>query len=335
MRSYATSLVAGAAVTVLAGTTLAGGGVCWDNDIVPNGTNGRATDPPTFPDIRVVSDFSIGTGVEWTIFDLHKSHIEDSGFNPGSIHEVYLYEDGGGCPGAQIASIQTDAVNREFQGYQLFTRDVYIYWIEFDAVTLGPGKYHIGSRWPNASGNGTSYWLTSNGGEGTDATDCFSLDAGASWADQGPDWHMSYELTGSPCEEGCETCPGDLDEDCDVDFQDLLTLLANWGPCGGGGNPYACDDPGTCDNGFPPCNGGDCLCFVRADGNGGVCISGSTSCAQPACPGGQRDCEDGWVCTVETCCGEPICAPPESLCETGAAPAPMTLPGTPTFAGIR
>ena len=35
------------------------------------------------------------------------------------------------------------------------------------------------------------------------------------------------------CEEGIPPCPWDFNGNGEVDFQDLLKILANWGPCPG------------------------------------------------------------------------------------------------------
>lgn len=336
MRRYATSLVACATVAVLAGTSM-GQNLCWDNDLEPNGVNGRATSPPGFPDIRVSDDFTVPDGTEWIVADFHKTNIEDATWNIGDgSHEVTIYADAGGCPGARLNQQVVGNVQREFQGFQLFDRDVYSYWIRIDGVPLPPGMYHISSRWPNGGGNGTTYWATSEGGEGTDKTGCFSLDAGATWQNEGAGWNHAFEVTGI-CEGGCTPCPGDIDVDCKVTFNDLLILLANWGQCDGGeeGN---CDDPGTCDQGFTPCQD-VCFCFsVDLDNDGtieGFCGE-SVSCAGlTPCPNGQPDCPAGFVCQFATCCPDGnVCIDEGTKCE-GAGPRERLHPvGTFTTTGI-
>lgn len=330
MRSYATTLVASATVMMIAGTSMAGGNLCWDNDIVPNGFNGRATSPPNFPDIRVTDDFTVGAD-GWAICDLHIASVDDGTWTRGDVAEIYVYSDAGGCPGSNVATVTTADWTAEFKGFQLFSRDVYNYWFNYDCVQVeGGAMYHIGTRFPNAGGTGTTYWLTSNGGQGTDKTGCFSLDGGATWTNEGTDWHHAFELTGV-CEQACTPCFGDLDEDCDVDFQDLLRLLAGWGPCDGGqeGN---CDAPGDCDRGFESCQD-VCFCFSLPDGTG-FCAE-STGCAGLVpCPGGQGDCPSGQTCIVGTCCGDPdVCIPDELKCEGGSPSAPPA-PGTFTTTGI-
>ena len=88
--------------------------------------------------------------------DFHKTCVEDATWEAAGPVEVYIYADGGGCPGEAVAIFETDNVMREPTGGQLFDRDIYIYWIEFDAVDLDAGTYHIGSRWPAAGGTGSN-----------------------------------------------------------------------------------------------------------------------------------------------------------------------------------
>ena len=41
-----------------------------------------------------------------------------------------------------------------------------------------------------------------------------------------------FALTTLSCDDAPPAVPGDLDGDGDVDFDDLIGLLASWGPCG-------------------------------------------------------------------------------------------------------
>ena len=329
MRSYATTLVASAAVTLIAGTSMAGGNICWDNDIVPNGVNGRATSPPGFPDIRVAGDFSVDGAVN----DLHFCNVDDGTWTRGDTVNVTIYEDSGDLPGAEISNQDSTDFTAEFKGYQIFSRDVYNYWVNFDTVNVS-GKSWVSTRFPNGGGTGTTYWLTSNGGQGTDTNGAFSLDAGATWATEGDSWHHAFELTGAECESACAPCPerGDLDEDCDIDFLDLLALLANWGPCEEPPAEGNCDNPGNCDQGFENCQD-TCFCFSLPDGSG-FCAESVGCAGLVPCPGGQGDCPADQTCVVGTCCGDAdVCIPDELKCE-GGSPSPPPPPGTFTTTGI-
>jgi hypothetical protein len=310
------------------GVSLAGGRcednpVLWDNDVVPNGFNGRAISPPVFPLIRVVDDFTITDSDGWDIKDFHPTCIEDGGWVPTLPLVVYIYADNPqtGCPGQLLNEITTDAVDRRDLGFQLFGRQVYAYSICFPSKKLLPGKYHIGHRWPNAGGAGTNYWLTSNGGEGTARTGCFSLDSGTTWVDQGAGWHHAFTITGD-VNGGGKCCQEDIDKDCDVDFQDLLHLLAAWGPCPGQGEcvGQVCGE-------FVPCEGDVCFCFRTRPGDpsSGRCVN-DFPCANPQCPDGV--CPAGMQCVYDTCCGAPTCAP--TTCEL--SPAERELLG-PTATG--
>ena len=72
--------------------------------------------------------------------------------------------------------------------------------IEFDGIEFDSGKYWVGVRNPNGGGQGTNYWLTSDGGPDgrTSKTGAFSLDGGQTWLEEGPDWHHAFALTPAP-----------------------------------------------------------------------------------------------------------------------------------------
>ena len=59
------------------------------------------------------------------------------------------------------------------------------------------------SRNPDGGGAGTNYWMTSDGGEGTDRTPWFSLDGGNTWQDEGPNEHHAFTITGVPEPSTC------------------------------------------------------------------------------------------------------------------------------------
>ena len=323
MRSIVTALTAMA----LTSGAFAGGGEClWDNNIVSDGVNGRALSPPGFPDIRVADDFVVRDANGWAVSDFHAAVIEDAAWVTSGRITITFYAAGGECPGAAIAT-RAVPVERSATGRQHFGRDEYEYWATFPEVILPPGRYWVGHRDAAGSGVGTNYWMTSDGGEGADTIACFSLDAGATWNPEGgPEWDHAFKITGRV---NCEPCKGDINGDCFVNFDDLLQVLSAWGPCPGGD---ACPDPGTCEAGFPACDGKGCLCFLTP-GGGGSCQT-SAPCDQPLCPGGQGDCPSGFVCIIESCCGVPTCIAPEFLCDTGAS-APPIPSGVRTTTGIQ
>jgi len=186
------------AMTALALTSAASANdIIWDNNIDNDGFNGRAVSPPVFPDIRVADDFTVGDTV---IKDAHFGMIEDAGWVDGGVLEVNFYADTGGAgPGALVAS-RSGAYDRMATGRQVFDRDEYHYWIEFDGVALDAGTYWVGVRNPNGAGAGTNYWLTSDGGPDgmTSSTGFFSLDAGNTWQAEGDGWQHAFELTPAP-----------------------------------------------------------------------------------------------------------------------------------------
>ena len=170
----------------------------WDNNIVADGFSGRALSPPVFPDIRVADDFVVPTGGT-VIKDAHFGIIEDAGWVDGGVLEVNFYADTGAGPGALVAS-RSGAYDRMATGRQLFDRDEYHYWIEFDGVALDSGTYWVGVRNPDGGGAGTNYWLTSDGGpDGMGSSTGFlSLDAGNTWQAEGADWHHAFALIPAP-----------------------------------------------------------------------------------------------------------------------------------------
>lgn len=157
-------------------------------------------------------------------------------------------------------------------------------------------------------------------------------------------------------------CPGDTDDDNDVDIDDLLAVINTWGfvnpppgslvsdvgPPGGDGviniddllviiNGWG-DCPNQCAGGFVcsvvenQCRAGtdpSCICFTSIDGN---TVCGLHGACIPCSVDGV--CPPGFVCVVDTCCGKPACI---AVCGTGdgAGGAQQPLPpGTQTTAGI-
>jgi Dictyostelium (slime mold) repeat len=66
----------------------------------------------------------------------------------------------------------------------------------------------------------------------------------------------------------------------------------------------------TCDT-FTQCSPAnpDCVCTTVV-GGGGICVPGSTPCANlTPCPSGPSDCATGELCVEQSCCGEQVCVP--------------------------
>ena len=70
----------GAAVllTMWSSPARAGEDLLWDNELTPNGVNGRGLSPPDFPGIRVVDDML--TELPSVISAIHANVIEDDGW---------------------------------------------------------------------------------------------------------------------------------------------------------------------------------------------------------------------------------------------------------------
>ena len=206
-------------------------GILWDNDLIPDGVDGRAISPPLFPDIRVVDDFVIPDGENWVIQDFHTNIIEDAGWIDGGVAEIYIYDDSNNSPGNLIVTLSGLPFSKMPTGLKFFGREDFDYWIEDLNIPLGPGRYWIGLRFPNGGGAGTNYWMTSTGQpDGPNTSGWFSFDGGNTWSLSGnPDWDHAFTITGSGGNGG--PCPADLDGSGDVGVKDLLILLGAWGPC--------------------------------------------------------------------------------------------------------
>jgi hypothetical protein len=168
----------------------------WDNNSVTDGRNGRAISPPLFPDIRVADDFVVpedGCALKGVRLQV----IEDISWNPGGRVVVTVYEDTGAGPGAPVAEMISYYERRYVQERDCaWRRSCYEYTVDQLDVTLPVGRYWLGVRNFEASGSGTNYWMTSDGGEdgAQSETGWFSLDAGTTWRAEGTGWHHAFEL---------------------------------------------------------------------------------------------------------------------------------------------
>lgn len=119
-----------------------------------------------------------------------------------------------------------------------------------------------------------------------------------------------------PC-DSCP-CPADVNRDGVVDFQDLVQLLAAWGPCDGEGE---CDD--CADGMVDPCGVTEGYCIECQTPQGDCeCVFADFYCEDLQVCADNGQCPPGYFCCVNTCCDEPVCLP---LCEF-AADAPVTDP---------
>ena len=103
MRHFVTALIA---LALTSGTFCGEDDCLWDNDLIPDGWNGRGVSPPQFPDTRVADNFVIpARDKAWVLRGFHATVIEMEGWIPGTLLEVNIYADGGNCPGALIAQV--------------------------------------------------------------------------------------------------------------------------------------------------------------------------------------------------------------------------------------
>jgi hypothetical protein len=189
-----------AVLALFAGSASAG--VLWDNNIVPNGVNGRAISPPSFPNIRVADDVTFRESVQ--IQDFHANVIEDGGWTDGGSLTLEIYANNGGAPGAIVAS-HTGEFTKMDTGDDYFGRSDFDYWLEGLSINLNAGTYWVGIRNSAGGGAGTNYWMTSDGGPdgASSSTGYFSLDGGNTWTPEGATWHHAFVVTGVPEPSTC------------------------------------------------------------------------------------------------------------------------------------
>jgi hypothetical protein len=170
--------------------------VLWDNNIVPNGVNGRAISPPSFPNIRVADDVTFAEAI--AIEEFHLNVLEDDGWNDGGEILLEVRADNGGSPGAVVAT-HAGPFSKMATGDQYFGRANFDYWIEGIDLILPAGTHWVGIRNPNGGGSGTNYWLTSDGGpDGMGSSDgYFSLDGGGTWSPEGAGWQHAFTAMGA------------------------------------------------------------------------------------------------------------------------------------------
>ncbi len=175
----------------------AGADVLWDNNLTPDGFNGRALSPPAFPEIRVADDFVVPEGEEWVIEGFHAAIIEDSGWRTGDLLDLFVYDTMGNIPGEEIVRV-SGAFGRMDTGHEYFSRSAYEYSLEALDIRLDAGTYWIGLRNPDGGGAGTNYWLTSDGGvDGADSSTGY-INLGITWGAEGDGWHHAFQITGVP-----------------------------------------------------------------------------------------------------------------------------------------
>lgn len=192
------------AVATLAGVASVADGadVLWDNNVITNGFNGRAISPPVFPYIRVVDDIHVRKP-GWIVDTIRAFIEEDFGFRDGGTMNVYIYHDKDGMPGPHATTFSGLSFTKVRYGPTYFGRPWFIYSINVGGEILTPGRYWIGMRNANATGSGTNYWLTSDGGPdgGGSNTGYFSLNAGDTWLPEGFGWQHAFVIEGRPVPE--------------------------------------------------------------------------------------------------------------------------------------
>ncbi len=177
----------------MAFTTSAMGDLLWDNDLVPNGVDGRAASPPGFPDMRLADDFTVSDEGGWIVQGFHVNVLEAHDWDHGGVMEVVVFEDVGAGPGAVVGE-HSGPFERMDTGDIYVGRLDYDYWIEGIDIFVGPGDYYVGFRNPEGGGAGTNYWMTSDGGaDGRDSGKSWmSLNGGDTWEEDPSERFKDY-----------------------------------------------------------------------------------------------------------------------------------------------
>lgn len=171
----------------------------WDNNLETDGVSGRPVSPPAFPNYRNVDDIVVPEGQEWHITGFNYQLLEDNDWLHGGWTEVYVWGDVGRRPGGERLFSQVVEHTRVATGNMYFGRFAYKFYAPGLSINLEPGRYWIGLRNPQASGSGTAYWLTSDGGPdgmGTESS-WISLDAGQTWVPVGGGEQNAFEVHGT------------------------------------------------------------------------------------------------------------------------------------------
>ncbi len=191
-------------------------GQYWDNGLVPNGFSGRAISPPNFPDIRVADDVTLPGG-GFTIREIRANVIEDTGWTDDGKLTLEVRADTGSGPG-EIVATHTGAFTKMATGDEYFGRVDYDYGLDGIDICIGGATFWLTIRNPGGGGEGTNYWMTSDGGANGPGTDTgwFSLDAGETWAPEGDRWHHAFVIyVGHPDCHAHEDC--DDGDPCTID----------------------------------------------------------------------------------------------------------------------
>jgi hypothetical protein len=324
--------------------------LAWDNNVVSNGVSGRGLSPPSFPNVRVVDDFT--TSGDLILRSLHVAAVEDGGWAPGAQLETFVRfnnPSGGPVGGSQgLVATVIGPHTRTATGTSYFGRAEYLYCQELDPpVDLTAGRYWVGIRHPFPLGTGTNYWLTSNGGPdgGGGTTGYASIDAGATFTSEGPGWHHAFELTGTVGTATGACCQRDGTCTPDATRSECLALEGEWR-----GEGVTCAETGCQEHTGACCREGACaeetrtsctgactrqpqwICEGDVDGNG-VVNPVDVGLVQAAfCTPGQ--CPDPDLCQYDIDCNGAIspvdsglvqaqfgvCDPPSPPCGGGGPP---------------
>jgi hypothetical protein len=169
----------------------------WDNGSGEEFMPRREASPPGFPTRRVVDDVFFQDPC--TIDRLHVDVVEDNGWESGSTMTVFLYSDGDGFP-FELLNEVTGPFTRIALGQDYTGRSMFQYRIENLGIDVGSSSSRfIGFRNDEGSGDGTNYWMGSDGGidGGNSGDPFFSDDDGDTW-NRDSEIQRAFRIVGNP-----------------------------------------------------------------------------------------------------------------------------------------
>lgn len=200
--------------------------------------------------------FNYLSGIDWGTLEADETI---NTLPDGTILETRIYENAGGVPGALLAStqMQTPIADAGAPTFKMSYRFNLATPLDVSSYVAAEESLIIALVVPNAAAGDLGIVFSPGSADPDPNANYYepgisyeSLNQGASWEARG-DKDQVFRTYGF--EPPIVPLPGDLDDDCRVDYRDYATIADQWG--------LDCTNPGPS---FPDCNGAD------LDGSGDV-----------------------------------------------------------------